>query len=86
MEMSEHERKVARRRAVIATLDELARAGMINYTLSHRNLDGPEPHLEVTARREALGASTEGLSAEACAMWVLLMVGDLRGFGYRAGE
>ena len=76
--MTDSERKIAGRQRAVRVLDELAAAGLIRYTLSSRDLSGPEPHLDITAQAAKLNEPLPaGLSAEAVAMWVMLTLGRL---------
>jgi len=72
--MTHRERKIARRREVVAVLDELAAAGLITYEISSEALDGPEPEVRVSAEVEMLNEPLPaGLSREAAAMWQTLV-------------
>lgn len=67
-------RKLERRREAVKALDELKAAGLIDYTLTPRELDGAEPHLHVTATAAALVAPLPaGLSAAAITHWETLI-------------
>jgi DNA-binding MarR family transcriptional regulator len=71
--MTDHERLKVSRREMVAILDELAAAGLIQLSISSRDFDGPEPQIEITTSREVLAAPTPaGLSARALRAWVLL--------------
>lgn len=65
------------RRRVLAILDELRFAGLLSFSLTPPQIDGPEPHLEVWADRDNLNRSAWGLgvSPEAARMWELLRAG-----------
>jgi len=71
---------VESRRRVLAILDELRFAGLLSFSLEPPNIDGPEPHLEVWADREALNRSAWELaiSAEAARIWDMLRAGTFR--------
>ena len=74
------ENVVESRRRVLAILDELRFVGLLSFSLAPPHLDGPEPHLEVWAGREALNRSAWGLavSPEAARIWDLLRAGAFR--------
>ena len=71
---------VESRRRALAVLDELRLAGLLSFSLAPPYIDGPEPHLEVWADREALNRSAWGLaiSPEAARIWDLLRAGTFR--------
>ncbi len=68
------------RRRVVAILDELRSVGLLRYKLTPPEIDGPEPHLDVWADREALNlcAYGMGVSHEAAYVWDLLCAGTFR--------
>ena len=68
------------RRRVLAILDDLRRVGLLRYSITPPEIDGPEPHLEVWADRDALNRSAWGLvvSTEAARIWDALRAGTFR--------
>ena len=68
------------RRRVLAMLDDLRRVGLLRYSLAPPEIDGPEPHLEVWADRDALNRSAWGMavSTEAARIWDALRAGTFR--------
>lgn len=68
------------RRRVVAMLDELCLAGLLSFSLTPPEIEGPEPHLEVWADKETLDRSAwgEAVSNEAAGMWELLRNGRFR--------
>jgi len=65
---------------VVAILDELRSVGLLRYSLTPPEIDGPEPHLEVWAERDALNRCAFGLgvSHEAAWLWDLLCAGTFQ--------
>jgi hypothetical protein len=62
--------RAARRRLVVAVLDELAAAGVIRFEISSRDFDGPEPQIQVSAQAAAIDKPLPaGLSHAAVEMW-----------------
>ena len=59
------------RRRVLSILDELRGAGLLSFSLTPPNIEGPEPHLEVWADRGELDQSAWGMgvSPEAARIW-----------------
>jgi hypothetical protein len=68
------------RRRVIAILDELRSVGLLRYKLTPPEINGPEPHLDLWADRDAVDRSAWGLgvSREAARMWDMLRAGDFQ--------
>jgi len=67
--------RAARRREVVAVLDELARAGVIQFEISSRDFDGPEPQIHISAQAAAIGAPLPaGLSRAAVEMWTAILL------------
>lgn len=71
------EKIIEGRRRVVAILDELRSVGLLRYRLTPPEINGPEPHLDILADREALDRSAwgVGVSREAARMWDLLRGG-----------
>jgi hypothetical protein len=69
------------RRRVLAILDELRFAGLLSFSLTPPEIDGPEPHLEVWTDKGMLNQSAWGLggvSATAARIWDLLRAGTFK--------
>jgi hypothetical protein len=66
--------RTARRREVVAALDELARAGVIEFEISSRDFDGPEPQIKISARAGAIDKPLPaGLSRAAGQAWIAIL-------------
>ena len=68
------------RRRVLAILDDQRSVGLLRYSITPPEIDGPEPHLEVRADRDALNRSAWGLAVgtEAARIWDALRAGTFR--------